>query len=185
MNKLKILVIGILLGIPLGVPIGIYAYTTLPPLLRELSVKADLLWRAEVIKVADGDTLEVNTWLGHKRTIRLVGVNTPETVDPRRPEQCYGREASNESKRLLNGTTVRLNLDEATGTFDKYNRVLAYVTLESGKMLNLALIEGGFGYEYTYDKRYLHQEEFRKAEKEAKSNKRGLWGVCPTKDPKG
>lgn len=132
-----------------------------------------------VVKVVDGDTLSVSID-GKTETIRLIGINTPETVDPRKPVECFGIEASNKAKELLIGKKVRLEIDSTQGDRDKYNRLLRYVWLESGIFFNKQMISDGYGYEYTYSKPYKYQAEFKQAENEAKQAKRGLWadGVC-------
>jgi len=133
----------------------------------------------KVVKVIDGDTVavEIN---GKKETIRLIGINTPETVDPRKPVECFGIEASNKAKEILTGKSVRLEADSIVGERDKYGRLLRYVTLEDGTNFNKIMISEGYAYEYTYNLSYKYQNEFKQAEKEAKEAKRGLWGdgVC-------
>lgn len=132
-----------------------------------------------VIKVVDGDTLAVEID-GKSETIRLIGINTPETVDPRKPVECFGKQASDKAKELLSGKNVRLEKDESQGGYDKYQRLLAYVFLEDGTNFAKYMIQNGYGYEYTYDLPYKYQSEFKQAERQAKTQKRGLWadGVC-------
>lgn len=128
-----------------------------------------------VISVSDGDTIKV---LIDKKieTIRLIGVDTPETVDPRRPVQCYGKEASNFTKKSLSNQNVKLESDVLSGDSDKYKRLLRYVFLEDGQNFNQVLIEDGYGHEYTYNSiPYKYQEIFKKSEINARENSRGLW----------
>jgi len=129
-----------------------------------------------VTRVVDGDTLQLD---GSER-VRLIGVDTPETVHPRKPVQCFGTEASKFTKRLAQGQTVRLAFDQANahvGHRDRYHRTLAYVYLSSGLLINREIIRQGYGHAYTYYPfRYL--EDFRAAEREARQNSRGLWGAC-------
>ncbi|MEK7622000.1 MAG: thermonuclease family protein [Patescibacteria group bacterium] len=136
----------------------------------------------QVIKVIDGDTITVSKD-GVSKTLRLIGINTPETVDPRKPVECFGNEASNKAKELLSGKQVKLEADPTQGELDKYQRTLRYVFLSDGTNFNKLMIEQGFAYEYTYDLSYKYQTEFKQAEKEARAAKRGLWadGVCPIK----
>jgi micrococcal nuclease len=133
-----------------------------------------------VVKVVDGDTIDVS-FDGKTERIRLIGINTPETVDPRKPVECFGREASDKAKALLSGKKVYLEADLISGERDKYNRLLRYVFLEDGTSFNLLMIKEGYAYEYTYDVPYKYQTEFKQAQKEAEANKAGLWGdkVCP------
>jgi micrococcal nuclease len=132
-----------------------------------------------VESVVDGDTIKIR--MGEKiETIRFIGIDTPETVHPSKPVQCFGREASNKTKELLTGKNVRIETDDSQGKRDKYERLLAYVFLDDGTNVNKLLVSDGFAYEYTYNLPYKYQSEFKKAESDAKLNKRGLWadGVC-------
>lgn len=129
-----------------------------------------------VIRVVDGDTIVVA--LNHKpETIRLLGVNTPETVKPNSPVQCYGPEASKYMKELLTNKIVRLEADPSQDDRDKYHRLLRFVFLDD-KNINEELIRNGFAREYTYKIPYKYQKEFRADQKEAKKNGIGLWGAC-------
>lgn len=127
-----------------------------------------------VTDVVDGDTLKINMG-GTIETLRLIGIDTPETVDPRKPVQCFGREASNKAKELLIGTKVRLEKDPTQGELDKYGRTLAYVYREDGLFYNKYMIEQGYAHEYTYNTPYKYQAEFKTAQKSAQENLRGLW----------
>jgi len=129
-----------------------------------------------VTRVVDGDTVIINS--GEK--VRLIGLNTPETVDPRKSVECFGEEASDEAKKILTGQSVQLETDPSQDKYDKYGRLLAYVFLSDGTNFNRQMIENGYGYEYTYHLPYKYQKEFKQAEKEAREKKKGLWadGVC-------
>jgi micrococcal nuclease len=122
------------------------------------------------VRVVDGDTLELD---GGER-VRLIGVDTPETVDPRRPVQYFGKEASAFTRRLAQGKTVRLEYDQDTR--DRYNRTLAYVYLPDGTLLNAELIRQGYGHAYTRFP-FRYQEQFLALEREAREQGRGLWAV--------
>lgn len=132
--------------------------------------------RVLVIEVVDGDTIKV--W-GDK-TVRLLGIDTPETVDPRRPVGCFGKEASNETKSLLSGKEVILQKD--VSETDKYKRLLRYIylPLDNGQILfiNDYLVREGYAKVLTYPPDIKFNEQFRQAETEAKNNKKGLWGRC-------
>jgi len=132
--------------------------------------------RALVTKVVDGDTIE----LENGKIVRFIGIDTPETVDPRRPVGCFGKEASNEAKRLLTGKIVILQKD--VSETDKYKRLLRYVflPLENGQILfvNDYLVREGFAKVLTYPPDVKYNEQFRQAEREARENKRGLWQKC-------
>ncbi len=129
---------------------------------------------ARIIKVIDGDTLQVFV-NGQKETIRLIGMDTPETVDPRKPIQCFGKEASDKAKEILTGKTIFLELDSTQGDKDKYNRLLRYVFLEDGTSFNKMMIAEGYAHEYTYAAPYKYQAEYKQAEVEARNNDLGLW----------
>lgn len=129
----------------------------------------------KVAKVIDGDTIEIDRY-GKIETVRLIGIDTPETVDPRKPVQCFGKEASDNSKALLQGKSVRVETDPLVGERDKYNRLLAYVWLDNNQLVNQLLISGGFAHEYTYrSQSYKYQDQFKQAEMAAKESGTGLW----------
>ena len=134
-------------------------------------------------RVVDGDTIVVKG-IGK---VRLIGVDTPETVHPKKPVEYYGKEASAFTKKMVEGKKVRLEYDWQRK--DKYNRTLAYVYVMTNDvkdmpkfknrasielMLNAELIKQGYGHAYTCYS-FKHLEQFRKYEKEARENKRGLW----------
>lgn len=128
----------------------------------------------DVTKVTDGDTIQVDMD-GTLEKVRLIGINTPETVDPRTPVQCFGKEASNRMKDLVEGKIVRLEFDESQDMRDAYGRLLAYVYLEGGEMVNRKMIAEGYAYEYTYLKPYKYHTEFRQLQNIARLSSRGLW----------
>jgi micrococcal nuclease len=115
----------------------------------------------QCIRVVDGD-----------EKVRLIGVDTPETVHPSKPVEYFGKEASAFTKRMVEGKNVRLEYDWQK--IDKYGRTLAYVYLLDGTFLNAEIIKQGYGHAYTiYPFKYL--EDFRKYEREAREKGRGLW----------
>ena len=132
-----------------------------------------------VKRIIDGDTILIN--YGNKdEKIRLIGVNTPESVDPRKKVECFGKEASLYTKNLLENKKVRIEFDESQGRRDKYKRLLAYVFRDDNLFVNKAIIENGYGYEYTYIHSYKYQDNFKKMQWNASSQKKGLWadGAC-------
>lgn len=132
-----------------------------------------------VLRVLDGDTLIADI-AHHEVTVRLMGIDTPEVMDPRKPVQCYGPEASEKAKALLTGKSVYLEKESAKGNYDIYGRVLAYVKMPSGFFYNAYMIENGFAREYTFNnEKYKYQKEFKALQKTAKKEKLGLWGKCP------
>lgn len=135
-----------------------------------------------VVKVVDGDTLTVtgiHANSENKVTLRLIGINTPETVDPRKKVECFGNEASSRAKELLTGKNIRIEYDITQDKRDKYGRLLVYVYVEDSNgeeiFFNKKMIEDGYAYEYTYDKPYAYQAEFKNAQKSASEEGRGLW----------
>ncbi len=132
-----------------------------------------------VLRVIDGDTVLV-LMEGEPVRLRMLGINTPETVDPRKKVECFGKEASQRAKELLDGVSVRLETDTTQGRYDRYGRLLAYAYLPDGILFNQLMIEEGFAYEYTYRFPYRLQSEFKAAEERARFFKRGLFapGVC-------
>ncbi len=130
----------------------------------------------KVMKVVDGDTIDVEMASGTER-IRLIGINAPESVDPRKKVECFGKEASAHLHALLDGKQVRLVADPTQNDRDVYTRLLRYITREDGLMINDAMIRDGYAYEYTYKIPYQQQAAFQAAQKEAKEGGRGLWAA--------
>ncbi len=132
-----------------------------------------------VMKVVDGDTIQVSATgkADDVETVRFIGIDTPETVDPRKPVQCFGKEASNKTKELLTDQNVFLEKDETQDDRDKYGRMLRYVLLEDRTNVNQYLIQEGYAHEYTYRIPYTHRLEFKQAEVYAKEHEKGLWGA--------
>jgi micrococcal nuclease len=127
-----------------------------------------------VAKVVDGDTIDVLID-GKTERLRLIGMDTPETVDPRKPVQCFGKEASIKMAALVSGKSVTLEADPSQGERDKYGRLLRYVFLENGQNVNLTMIAEGYAHEYTYNLPYKYQADFKAAEAAAKASGKGLW----------
>jgi micrococcal nuclease len=130
---------------------------------------------ATVTRVVDGDTMHV-TLGGRDVTVRFIGVDTPETVAPGQPVECYGPESSRFAMAVLTGERVRLEFD--VERIDPFGRTLAYVWMPDGSMFNETLVRRGFATVATYppDTRYV--ERFEAAERRAKAADRGMWGAC-------
>lgn len=130
----------------------------------------------KVTKVIDGDTFVIEKDI----TVRMLGVDTPETKDPRKPVECFGKQASNETKSLIDGRVVILQKD--VSETDKYGRLLRYVflPLDGDQLLfvNDYLIRSGFAKILNYPPDVKYAQQFLQAQMEAKNNKRGLWKVC-------
>jgi micrococcal nuclease len=136
---------------------------------------------ARVLRVIDGDTIEVSVG-GTEEDVRYIGVDTPETVKPGAPVDCYGPQASAANHRLVEGRTVRLVFDRERR--DAYGRLLAYVYAraggEAGKPLfvNAALVRGGYARTLEIAPNTAHAPELRRLEARSGRAGRGLWGAC-------
>ncbi len=129
----------------------------------------------QVTDVIDGDTIKVTDGK-MVETIRIIGINTPETVAPNRRVECFGKEASKKAKELLLGTYVELQNDTTQDNRDKYSRLLRYVSID-GVDYGLEMIRSGYAYEYTYQLPYVYQKEYKEAQVYARNNSEGLWSV--------
>jgi micrococcal nuclease len=143
-----------------------------------------------VTYVVDGDTFKVDVGGSANPnasrtskiiTIRVLGINTPETVDPRKPIECYGPEASAKGKELLADRKVRLVFSPNREVKDKYGRYLAYAYRDDGLFYNEEMIKDGYAYEYTVGSAYSMQKDFRAAQSVAQKAKLGLWSACVKK----
>lgn len=128
-----------------------------------------------VAKVVDGDTIK----LANGQTVRYIGIDTPETVDPRTETQCYARQASNFNEQLVKDQVVRLEKD--VSETDRYGRLLRYVYVDfNGQeiMVNKYLVEKGFAVVDTHPPDLKYAELFKQAEEVAMMTDLGLWGEC-------
>lgn len=132
---------------------------------------------AEVVRVVDGDTLIVNQD-GAEVRVRLLGIDTPESVKPDSPVECYGPEASARTTELASGRIVRLEGDPTQDAVDQYGRTLAYVWLDDATMLNEVLVAEGYAREYTYEQPGSHQALLLDAQRRAQAADAGLWSAC-------
>ncbi len=107
--------------------------------------------------------------------MRYIGIDTPETVDPRRSVQCFGKEASDKNKELVLNKRVQLVKD--VSETDKYRRLLRYVYVND-IFVNNPLVHEGFANASTYPPDVKFSQQFKKAEEEARNQGKGLWGVC-------
>jgi micrococcal nuclease len=129
---------------------------------------------AVVVAVLDGDTVAVD-WRGRRQTVRLLGVDTPETMHPERAVECYGPEAASFTRRLLLGRPVELAFDRVRQ--DRYGRVLAYAWLD-GRRFNDRLLAEGYARLMVIPPNDTHARALLRAELEARRTGRGLWGAC-------
>ena len=132
---------------------------------------------AFVINVVDGDTIDVLIG-GRELRVRYIGIDTPETVDPQRPVECFGREASKRNRELVEGMTVGLERD--VSETDQFGRLLRHVWA-NGEMVNAALVEEGYASASTFPPDIRYAELFAALETQARAHNRGLWGsACAT-----
>ena len=130
-----------------------------------------------ITRVVDGDTVHVRVSTGNE-TVRLIGIDTPETHRPGTPIECFGIEATKALQRLLpNGTPVRLERDAEAR--DRYGRLLAYVYRSKDALfVNLEQARQGSAAAYTFPPNVTHADEFVKAAADARDAGRGLWSAC-------
>jgi micrococcal nuclease len=133
-----------------------------------------------VVAVVDGDTIDV-AWAGRGERVRLLGVDTPETVDPDRPVGCYGPEAAAFTQQRLEGRAVRLRFDRQRR--DRFGRLLAYVDVD-GRRFNDELLAGGYARLLVIPPNGKHARAMLNQELQARSAGRGLWGACSPGDRK-
>lgn len=127
-----------------------------------------------VTEVVDGDTVKVSSDEGVS-TVRLIGIDTPETKDPRTTVQCFGNEATAYLKSLIEGKSIYLHTDDSQDDTDQYGRLLRYIVLEDGTEINKKMVSEGYAYEYTYQVAYQYQNEFKAAQEQAREQEKGLW----------
>lgn len=133
-----------------------------------------------VVGVVDGDTIKVEIE-GQTETVRVVGINTPETVDSRKAVECFGAEASAQMRQLVSGQKVRLEADPTQSDRDRYQRLLRFVFLGDDRDVGLQLIRDGYAYESLYSsKPHKYHAAYIAAQSEAQQQQRGLWSpdVC-------
>lgn len=153
-----------------------------PALVQQVQVPPERirhLPRARVVRVVDGDTVEVR--LGSRtEKVRFIGINTPESVDPRRPVQAYGKEAAAFTRSVLEGREVRLERDVEER--DKYGRLLAYVYLEDGTFVNALLVRAGLAQTMTVPPNVRHADLLVQLQRQARAENRGLWALPDYRD---
>ena len=131
--------------------------------------------RAVVTRVVDGDTVEV-AFEGRELDVRLIGIDTPESVKPDSAVECYGPEASAYTEGRLEGETVRLEFD--VERLDPFDRTLAYVWL-GDELFNETLVREGYALVTTFPPNVAYVERFRDAQRLAREQGLGLWSACP------
>jgi micrococcal nuclease len=134
--------------------------------------------RGSMVRVVDGDTIVVRL-AGREERVRLIGIDTPESVKPGSPVECFGKEASGHLASLLpEGTVVRLKGDVEQR--DRYGRLLAYVYRDAdGLFVNAVMARDGFAEPLTVPPNVAHTAELATAARSARESGRGLWAACP------
>jgi micrococcal nuclease len=131
----------------------------------------------KVIRVVDGDTIHVMV-AGRDETVRYIGVDTPESVKPGTPVECFAKRASAFNHQLVEGERVRLVRDAEAR--DRYGRLLAYVyRVRDRRFINAALVRKGYAVPLTIPPNVAHAKQFRKLASAARRAGRGLWSACP------
>ena len=153
--------------------------TSSPPKPPASAKEAPPIYR--VVEVIDGDTIKVN--LGETIvTVRLIGIDTPEIAGPHHPQGDYfGLEAAQYAKQLLENQLVYLIPDPMQSNRDKYDRLLRYVFLEDGTLINAKLVAEGYAYNYIYEP-FQFMKQFDYLERQAKEKQLGLWSGKKTKN---
>ena len=130
----------------------------------------------QVVEVNDGDTITVKT-NGRQERVRLIGIDTPEKNHPEKPVQCYAEAASKRLSELIGDSGVSLQADPQNTNRDRYDRLLRYVYLPSGVMLNRVMIAEGYAFAYLA---FPHSrlDEFEALERTARDSGAGLWSAC-------
>jgi len=178
-RQIKRIVYGLM---SLAVSLVIYQLQTNPSFKEQIVASQPGLYK--VSRFVDGDTVEVSM-NGHTEKVRFIGVDTPETHKPNTPVQCYGPAAAAFTKRTIGNNELRLVADPKNTDRDRYDRLLRYVYLPDGTLVNKAIIEQGYGFYYPYFP-FSKKDEFAAAQNQAQAEKRGLWGNCSlTKTDRG
>jgi micrococcal nuclease len=130
---------------------------------------------AHVVRVVDGDTIRVDLGAGREEAVRYIGIDTPESVRPGTPVECFAKAASEENRRLVAGRRVRLEFDVERR--DRYGRLLAYVH-HGDTFVNAELVRRGFARPATFPPNVRHAERFARLGRTAREAGQGLWGRC-------
>lgn len=159
-----------------GTWVGRYKLPYIDPVLLEKAQGCTIDGEHIITRVVDGDTQAVRL-CGIEQTMRLIGINTPETHDTKTGVQCYGKEAEQKAKELLLGKKVHLETDPSQGKTgrDMHGRLLVYIILPSGKNYAEYMIAEGFAHEERYQKSYKYEAQFKAAEQHAQASKKGMW----------
>lgn len=149
-----------------------------PPILKDAqdTLRQNQPGDYRVVEFIDGDTIAVDM-NGRTEKIRFIGVDTPETHDPRKAVQCFGLAAADFTKKVIGNQNVRLQSDPLSTNRDRYARLLRYVYLPDGTLVNEEIIKQGYGFAYLSFP-FTKAEQFRLSETAARQQSRGLWNSC-------
>ncbi len=177
----SVIIFLLLIGVCVGLYVGLHSKKWS---LHFLQFKQNPPGLYNVTKFDDGDTIAVDM-NGKNETIRFIGVDTPETHDPRKKVQCFGQVAANFTKSFIGRSRVRLEADPLGTNRDRYNRLLRYIYLPDGQLVNAELIKQGYGFAYLGFP-FQKSAKFAAYQNLAMTEKKGLWGSCtPTKNTFG
>lgn len=153
------------------------ASSTTTPLLASSGATSSIVTNALIVRAVDGDTLVAKIDGDAKESrIRLLGINTPETVDPRKTVECFGHEASAHKHAMIDGKRVLLKGDPQADERDKYDRLLRNVFLEDGTDVNAAMVRDGYAYAYpSFPLSPERKRELKRLQDVAQAAGRGLW----------
>lgn len=203
--KYSLMVVSMLLLIPIGFAWTYGFFSTNPELTQERArdqgqiaganekntqsntndstIASDTKEFAEFVRVVDGDTIEVIRG-DKKEKVRIIGIDTPEVVDPRIAPECLGKEASEKANQIFaSQKELTLEKDATQLDRDRYERLLRYVWLNSGTTdYGRLMVSLGYASEYTYDLPYKYQTTYKEEQQKAQELRVGLWadGVCVT-----
>jgi micrococcal nuclease len=146
------------------------------PSLHIVATPQGPLEEVTVLRAIDGDTIEVQLE-GRRARVRYIGINTPESVAPDRPIECFGKEAAARNRELVEGQRVRLEKD--VSETDRFGRLLRYVWIQ-GELINARLVAEGYAQVSTFPPDVRYAEQLQSLQSEARASQRGSWGVCLT-----
>ncbi|HIP95694.1 MAG TPA: hypothetical protein EYH32_00580 [Anaerolineae bacterium] len=160
---------------PVFIPAPVISQAPAAPQNPQSTIRNPKLEEAYVLRVVDGDTIEVEIG-GQRYKVRYTGVDTPETKHPAKPIECFGHEATEKNRELVEGKTVYLEKD--VSETDRYGRLLRYVHLADGTFVNAELVRLGYAQVATYPPDVKYVDLFLRLQHEARQAGRGLWSQC-------
>lgn len=132
--------------------------------------------RIHVTRVIDGDTIELSDASGHREHLRYIGIDTPEAVDPRKAMQCFAKEATQRNRELVENKDIIFYKDISDR--DMYGRLLGFIYLVDGTLVNNTLVAEGYAFAYPYKPDVSQAKQFKRAQDFAREHHLGLWRAC-------